>query len=651
MTYQADDYAAFVQGKVATAQPCGFDPATLAGPLFPHQRALTEWAVRRGRAAIFAATGLGKTRCYLAWADAVARHTGGEVLVLTPLAVAPQGAAEAVLMGLDARVARDGSEVAAPITITNYDRLHRFDPSRFVGVVLDESSCIKHHDTKTLRTLLDSFARTPYRLACTATPAPNDWTELGTHAEFLGVCSRTEMLAEFFVHDGGSTQDWRLKGHARDAFWRWVSSWGALVRSPADLGYDASGYDLPPLSVEQHTLASDHVSERAAGMLFAMPAQSLSERRSARRGSIDARASQCVRDIFASWKESEDGLEAGARKAASGEGSGGPCVSSEAERSISDRSDRAGAVHEAVRGGAPGEVSQNTGAVCQAERQEAGDVCDQSRDPRQGARGNKGVAAEEPGETQGAETEKVRANARGVRIDAGSAGGRVRNLRSRGQKHSELLPGGGSLPQDGGGARSSLHELQHGAREVRGQSAAAVSSQRVSREPWCIWCELNSEQDALEAAFGDLAFSVRGSDTSEDKEESIARWLRGERPVMISKPSIMGWGLNFQHCARTAFVGVTDSWEAYHQAVRRFYRFGQTRPVQVHVYSSELEGSVVANLARKERDATALADALSAETLASVQAAVLGSRRDVNPYEPKAPLRVPAWLRTRSEAA
>lgn len=120
---------------------------------------------------------------------------------------------------------------------------------------------------------------------------------------------------------------------------------------------------------------------------------------------------------------------------------------------------------------------------------------------------------------------------------------------------------------------------------------------------------------------------------------------------MISKPSIMGWGLNFQHCARTAFVGVTDSWEAYHQAVRRFYRFGQTRPVQVHVYSSELEGSVVANLARKERDATALADALSAETLASVQAAVLGSRRDVNPYEPKAPLRVPAWLRTRSEAA
>lgn len=463
-------YRDFVASKAVYASACGFDPSELAGPLFGHQDALARWAVRRGRAAVFASTGLGKTRVYLSWADAVARQTGGRVLVLTPLAVAPQGAAEAAVMGLDARVARDGSEVCAPITVTNYDRLHRFDPSAFAGVVIDESSCIKHHDAKTLRTLLDAFSQTPYRLACTATPAPNDWTELGTHAEFLGVCTRAEMLAEYFVHDGGSTQDWRLKGHAREAFWRWVSSWGALVRSPADLGFDAAGYDLPALSVEQRTLAADVASAHAAGLLFAQPARSLSERRNARRGSVDARVAACA-----------------------------------------------------------------------------------------------------------------------ARVNADA-------------------------------------------------------------EPWVVWCDLNAESEALVAAIPG-AVEVRGSHDADEKERRLADFSAGRTRVLVTKPSIAGWGLNWQHCARTAFVGVTDSWEAYHQAVRRFWRFGQRRPVQVHVYASELEGAVVSNLARKERDAQAMADALSAETRDSVRAAVLGARRDVNPYEPRVRMHVPAWLRTVEDAA
>lgn len=165
-----------------------------------------------------------------------------------------------------------------------------------------------------------------------------------------------------------------------------------------------------------------------------------------------------------------------------------------------------------------------------------------------------------------------------------------------------------------------------------------------------IWCDLNSEQDALERHFGNLAFSVRGSMTPEEKEAAILGWLRGERPVMISKPSIMGWGINAQHCARMAFVGVTDSWEAYYQAVRRCWRFGQSRDVHVHIFASDLEGAVVSNLARKERDAKAMADALSAETHDAVMQEVRGITRQSNPYSPAQAARVPAWLKTEEAA-
>ena len=159
-----------------------------------------------------------------------------------------------------------------------------------------------------------------------------------------------------------------------------------------------------------------------------------------------------------------------------------------------------------------------------------------------------------------------------------------------------------------------------------------------------IWCDLNAEQDALRVAFGDLAFSVQGSDTEEHKEASIRAWLRGERPVMISKVSILGFGLNFQHCARMAFVGVTDSFEAYYQAVRRCWRFGQHRPVDVHVFASQQEGAVVANLRRKEADARAMADAMAAETLEAVRENILGRTKDTNPYHATARMLVPSFM-------
>jgi len=277
---EMNDYAQFVATKLSTVPPTGIaEGFSLPGSLFPHQSALTAWALRRGRAAIFADTGLGKSRMQLSWAAAVHRYTKRPVLILAPLAVAAQTVTEGAVLGVEVQHCRDGAEVGPGINITNYDRLHRFDPAVFGSVVLDESSCIKHHNSKTLQTLLDAFKSTQFKLCATATPAPNDWVELGTHAEFLGICTRQEMLAEYFTHDGGDTSSWRLKGHARHVFWRWVSSWGAMIRKPSDLGFDDGAYNLPALHLHEHSVDFEMPLN---GMLFAAEAQSLSERREAR---------------------------------------------------------------------------------------------------------------------------------------------------------------------------------------------------------------------------------------------------------------------------------------------------------------------------------------------------------------------------------
>lgn len=468
----AVDYGRFVAGKMAAHPPSGItDPMIRVDRLFLFQRDLVSWALRRGRAAVFADTGLGKTGMQIAWGDAVARHTSGDVMILAPLAVAAQTVAEGAACGVEVTLCRDASDVRPGLNVTNYDRLHRFDAGRFAGIVLDESSCIKHHDAKTLRVLMESFSACPFRFCATATPAPNDWTELGTHAEFLGVCTRSEMLSEFFCHDGGETQVWRLKGHARKAFWRWVSSWGAMVRRPSDLGYGDDGYALPAARTTSHTVATDAATLREGGVLFAQEAASLMDRRNARRGSIDARVAMCA-DL--------------------------------------------------------------------------------------------------------------------VNAEAG--------------------------------------------------------------EPWIVWCDLNAESEALTKAIRG-AVEVRGSDDADVKEERLRAFADGRIRVLVTKPSIAGFGLNWQHCARVAFVGVTDSWEAYYQAVRRCWRFGQKREVQVHIFASEAEGSVVANLARKERDAAAMADSLSAETREAVMAEVRGAVRTVNTYEARKAIRLPSWLKSESEAA
>lgn len=461
-------YAQFITSKLAHSQCAGIETsADLGGryDLFPHQRDLTRWALRRGRAAIFAGTGLGKTRMEVAFAAEVARITGLRALILAPLAVAEQTVAEGAAMGVQVTHVRDGSDPSGPISVTNYDRLHRFDPAQYGAIVLDESSIIKHHDTKTLAALLSAFRDTPYRLAATATPAPNDWAELGTHAEFLGIRSRVEMLSEFFTHDGGDTQVWRLKGHARQSFWRWVASWGALIRSPEDLGHNGDAYQLPPLRVYQHTVASEPGTN--GEWLFPAEALTLSERRSARRDSLLERAKACALKV------------------------------------------------------------------------------------------------------------------------------------------------------------------------------------NDSADTWVIWCELNAEADALKSMIHG-SVEIRGTDEESSKERRLADFAAGKIRVLITKPSIAGWGLNWQHCHRIGFVGVTDSFESYYQAVRRCWRFGQRHPVEVHLFASEREGAVVTNLRRKEQAAEDLARDLSRETLAAVRESVLGSSKESNPYLPSHRMQLPSFIGARA---
>lgn len=412
-------YKDFLASKAIIHEPDGITPREPHSMLFPFQRDIVKWALRRGRACIFADCGMGKTFMQVEWA----RQIPGDVLILAPLAVASQTIDEAEKLGCIIRYCRDASEVEKGITITNYEMLDRFNASRFSGVVLDESSIIKHFDGKTRREVIDRFSSTKYRLACTATPAPNDHMELGNHAEFVGAMSRTEMLSMFFVHDGGDTSKWRLKGHAESEFWKWVCSWAVMIRKPSDLGYDDGSFVLPKMTVEQIS-----VEHSAAGeFLFAMEAQTLQERISARRDSVGDRVRKCADMVNA------------------------------------------------------------------------------------------------------------------------------------------------------------------------------------SNEPWLVWCNLNSESDALENEIED-AVQVQGSEKPEVKARKLHDFSSGKIRVLVTKPSIAGFGMNWQHCRNVAFVGLSDSWEQYYQAVRRCWRFGQKQEVRVFIITSTAEGQVVANIKRKEADASRMAE-------------------------------------------
>jgi hypothetical protein len=292
-----DDYSKFIERKAQLGGDYGFEPVEMPSWLFDFQSSLVAWALRKGRAAIFADCGLGKTAMELAWSDNVVRHTGGRVLLLTPLAVTHQIAADAEKFGIDAHVSRNGVAHRG-ITITNYEKLHLFDASQFVGVACDESSILKSYNGAT-RAAITTFARKlPYRLLATATAAPNDFTELGTSSEALGYLGHMDMLNRFFKNDlnnsasgrfAGEVIKWRLKGHAEIPFWRWVCSWARAARRPSDLGFDDTRFILPPLVEVEHVVTANR---HADGMLFALPAIGLDEQREERRRTIAERCEQ-----------------------------------------------------------------------------------------------------------------------------------------------------------------------------------------------------------------------------------------------------------------------------------------------------------------------------------------------------------------------
>lgn len=292
------EYDEFIRNKSQFYGMSGFEPISIPDSMFPFQRFLTEWSIRKGRAAALADTGLGKTFMELVWADNVVRHTNKPVLLLTPLAVSHQTLREAEKFGLGAEVSRDGTVRSKGIVITNYQKLHLFDPNDFGGAVCDESSCIKNSKSATKHLVTEFMRRMEYRLLATATAAPNDYHELGTSSEALGYLGYNDMLTSFFKQDmagggiGWARAKYRFRGHAEIPFWKWVASWARACRMPSDLGFSDDGYVLPPLTETEVVL---ECSRALPGKLFAMPASSLEEQRAERKATIRERCEEACR--------------------------------------------------------------------------------------------------------------------------------------------------------------------------------------------------------------------------------------------------------------------------------------------------------------------------------------------------------------------
>lgn len=457
-------YKEFLKRKHITTKATGFEPLQIGSGLFEWQSDIVRWAIKKGKCALFEDCGLGKTIQQLEWSRQVSKHTSLPVLILAPLAVAKQTQREGVKFGYAVTVCRTQADAKPGINISNYEMLEHFEPAAFGGVVLDESSILKHHDSKTREMITRFFKDTQYKLSCTATPAPNDFMELGNQAEFLGIMSCTEMLATFFVHDGGDTSKWRLKGHAKNKFWEWLASWAVVLTTPKDLGYSADGYDLPKLNMAEHIVKSEPSEEDGQTMLDVAFAQTLQERRQARRDSLTSRC-QMAADLI----------------------------------------------------------------------------------------------IESP------------------------------------------------------------------------------------NEQWLVWCDLNGEADDLKKII-DGAVEVRGSDTNDFKANTLEGFTTGTVRYLVTKPSIAGFGLNWQSCHNMIFVGLSDSYEMMYQAIRRCWRFGQKDEVNVHIVISEAEGAVKQNIERKERQSKEMTSEMVKYSRTILEGEIRGTTRETIDYNPQIEMILPDWL-------
>ena len=456
-----NDYMNFLKKKQIKFEPSGLTvkKESLNSMLFPFQADLVDWSLKKGKSCIFADCGLGKTPMQLEWAEQICRkHNSSKILILAPLAVSRQTKREGDKFGIKVNICNHQEDVKPGVNITNYEKMHHFNSSEFRGLVLDESSILKSFTGKIRSQIIELYADVPYKLACTATPSPNDYMELGNHSEFLGVMTRTEMLAMFFVHDGSDVSKWRLKGHAQDKYWEWLSSWAVVLRSPSDLGYEDNGFILPPLTINTHYVNAAVDDE----YLFAMNVNTLAERRKARKLSLIDRV--------------------------------------------------------------------------------------------------------------------------------------------------ELI-------------------------------ATKVNK---STESALIWCDYNAESEMLKNTIHD-AVEVKGPDTIEHKENAMLGFASGEVRVMVTKPSIAGYGMNWQVCHQMAFCGLSDSYEQYYQAIRRCWRFGQQKPVTVDVVISENEETVLQNIRRKEADAMRMAEHMVKYTHGYIEKDIHQTDRRKNKYKTNQKMEAPKW--------
>ena len=425
------DYEEFIAGKTISTPSTGFEPHELSPMLYDFQRDIVAWACRKGRACIFADCGMGKTPMQVCWASNVCAETGGDVLILAPLAVTQQTRREAEKFGYEVTICRKQSDVSPGINITNYEMLGHFDTSAFAGVILDESSILKAYMGKTKRAIVNAFRDTPYRLACTATPSPNDLMELLNHAEFLGVMESSKALSIWFITDQSHSGAYRLKGHAQDSFWRWVASWAVALSKPSDIGdYSDDGYMLPPL------------------------------------------------------KEVDDVVEV--------------------DQTIASE----------------GELFRH-----------------------------------------------VQMSATGYQREK---------------------------------------KLTLGARCERAAEIANATDGQV-----VVWCYRNDESAELRRLIPD-AVEVRGNDSVDNKERAILDFVDGSVRVLVSKPSIFGFGINMQNCHVMVFCGMDYSFESYYQAVRRCYRFGQESPVIVHRVLGETELTILRTVEGKRSQHESMTDSIAA---------------------------------------
>lgn len=455
------NYEDFLKQKDYVLESSGFDidKSKLNPRMFDFEKDIVRWALKKGRACIFAGCGLGKTLCQLEWAYRIHLHTGGNVLIVAPLTVADQTRREAEKFGYTAKVCESQKDCIDGINITNYEKLEKFVANKFIAVVLDESSILKSYTGKVRNQIIDMFSQTPYKLACTATPAPNDYMELGNHSEFCGVMTRAEMLSMFFVHDGGQTSKWRLKGHAKNVFWQWMSTWAVFLENPKDLEYVESGYDLPSLHINEIIVDGD---------VPVVESMTLTERRKARKESLDLRC----------------------------------------------------------------------------------------------------------------------------------------------QKAAELV--------------------------------------NNSDEQWIVWCDLNAESEKLHELIND-SVEVKGSDNPKHKSDAILGFTDGEIKSLVTKASIAGYGINWQNCHNMIFTGLSDSFESFYQAVRRCWRFGQDKEVNVYIIISAKEGCVKENIERKQADFDAMRDAMIDLTKEITKKELRRTCRIVTPYEPHVKMELPDWEEFKNE--